>query len=137
MTTSFSLSTPDERAMRHRSGLFLKRCLLLFWSLWLSVVFLTNVLDGCKALRLLNDNWSFASGNYRFLAETTACYGTPTWLNGLLFLGVIVWEGIAAVLFWLAWLRFRGEEESRRPLYAAFTVSLMLWSAFAIADEVC
>src|SRR6185312_6664361 len=101
MTTSFSLSTPDERAMRHRSCLVLKRCLLLFWSLWLSVVFLTNVLDGCKALRLLSDNWSFASDNYRFLAGTTARYGSPAWVNGVLFLGVIVWEGISTLLFWI------------------------------------
>lgn len=121
--------------MSNQPSLLLKRSLLLFWSLWLAVVFITNVLDGCKALGWLGDNWSFASGNYRFLAVTTARYGTPTWLNGLLFLGVIVWEGIAALLFWLTWLRFRGNEESRRLLYTAFTVCLGLWSAFAVADE--
>jgi hypothetical protein len=115
--------------------IFLKRSLLLFWSVWLTVVFTTNVLDGCKALGLLGDNWSFASGNYRLLVETTARYGTPRWLNSLLFLGVIAWEGMATLLFWLAWLRFRGKEESRWLLYTAFTVGLMLWSAFAIADE--
>jgi hypothetical protein len=37
------------------------------------------------------------------------------------------------VLFWLA---FRGRgRESPRLLYAAFTVSLTLWAAFALADE--
>jgi hypothetical protein len=121
--------------MSNRPSLILKRGLLFFWSVWLTVVFATNVLDGCKALDLLSDNWNFASGNYRFLAVTTARYGTPGWLNGLLFLGVIAWEGTAALLFWLAWLRFRSHEGSRRLLYAAFTVSLTLWSAFAIADE--
>jgi hypothetical protein len=30
---------------------------------------------------------------------------------------------------------FRGQEESRRLRYAAFSVGLGLWSAFAIADE--
>ena len=121
--------------MGNRPSLFLKRGLLFFWSVWLTVVFATNVLDGCKALGLLSDNWNFASGNYRFLATTTARYVTPAWLNGLLFLGVIGWEGIAALLFWLAWLRFRSQQGSRGLLYAAFTVSLTLWSAFAIADE--
>lgn len=39
------------------------------------------------------------------------------------------------MLFWLAWLRYRRQPGGRRLLYAAFTVSLGLWSAFAIADE--
>lgn len=117
--------------MSHRSTIILKRCLLLFWAIWLTVVFATNALDGAKALGWLRENWAFASGNYRFLVETTARYGTPAWLDGLLFLGVICWEGTGAVLFWLAWLRF-----SERRVYAAFVVSLTLWSAFAIADEV-
>jgi hypothetical protein len=116
-------------------GIFLKRCLLFFWAVWLTVVFVTNVLDGCKALSLLKEDWALASGNYRFLAETTARYGTAAWLNGLLFVGVLAWEGTADLLFWLAWLRFRGKKESRRLVYSAFTVSLTLWSAFAVADE--
>src|SRR5689334_7007311 len=100
--------------MSYRPIIFLKRGLLLFWAVWLSVVFTTNTLDGCKALGWLDPNWPFASGNYHFLAETTARYGIPGWLNGLLFLGVIVWEGTAAVLFWLAGMRFRGRKESQR-----------------------
>jgi hypothetical protein len=111
--------------------------LLLFWAIWLSVVFATNALDGVKALGWLNASWAFASGNHRFLVETTARYGTSSWLNAALFLGVICWEGTAALLFWLAWLRFTESRERRgRLLYTAFTASLTLWSAFAIADEV-
>ena len=123
-----------SRQINHPS-LFLKRGLLLFWAVWLTIVFVTNVLDGCKLLGWLGEGWVFASGNYRFLEETTARYGTPAWLNALLFGGVLAWEGAAALLFWLVWLRFGGQEESRRLRYAAFTISLGLWSAFAIADE--
>jgi hypothetical protein len=123
--------------MNNGHTLLLKRALLLFWAAWLSVVFTTNVLDGCKALGLLGEGWAFASGNYRFLAETTARYGAPAWVNGILFLGVICWEGAAALLFWLAWLRFRTKEGGRRVLYAAFTAGLGLWAAFLVADEVC
>jgi hypothetical protein len=118
-------------------SVFLKRSLLLFWAVWLSIVFATNLLDGLKALGLLGESWAFASGNYRFLVETTARYGTPAWLNGLLFGSVVCWEGLAALLFWLALLTFRGKGEGRkRPLSWAFTVSLLLWGAFLIADEV-
>jgi hypothetical protein len=118
-------------------AVFLKRALLLFWAAWLTVVFTTNLLDGAKAAGLLEEGWAFASGNYRLLAETTARYGTPGWLNGLLFLGVIGWEGVAAGLFWLAWKRFRGRGRGGHwTLYAAFTASLTLWAAFLLADEV-
>jgi hypothetical protein len=116
---------------------FLKRALLLFWAVWLSVVFATNVADGCKALGLLTQGWAFASGNYPFLVTTTARYGPPAWLNGLLFLGVVCWEGTTALLFWLAWMRSRTKEGGRRLLYAAFTAGLGLWATFLVADEVC
>jgi hypothetical protein len=114
----------------------LRRLLLLFWAAWLTVVFTTNLLDGAKAAGLLSEGWAFASGNYRFLAETTARYGTPAWLNGLLFAGVVGWEGVAAVLFWLAWLGSAGRGRGTRLVYAAFTASLGLWAAFLLADEV-
>lgn len=122
--------------MTDRPSVLLKRLLLGFWAAWLSVVFLTNFLDGCKAIGLLGEDWVFASGNFRFVSETTARYGTPGWVNGLLFLGVVFWEGFAAVLFWRACLGFRSKTGRPRLLYAAFIVSLLLWSAFLVADEV-
>jgi hypothetical protein len=109
----------------------LKRGLVLFWAAWLSLVFVTNLLDGAKAIGLLPDSWAFASGNYAFLCLTTARYGTPQSVNGLLFGGVICWEGLAALLFWLAWRTFPG-----RLLYPAFAAGLSLWAAFVLADEV-
>jgi hypothetical protein len=123
--------------MSYRPAVLLKRLLLIGWAVWLSVVFATNLLDAGKALGLLPPNWAFASGNYQFLAETTARYGTPAWLNGVLFAGVIAWEGTAALLFWLACARFRGTgKPGGRVLYVAFIPSLSLWAAFLVADEV-
>jgi hypothetical protein len=127
----------EEQTAVRRGVVILKRGLLAFWSVWWTVVLATNIADGAKALDLLGEGWAFASGNYRFLTETTARYGPPPWLNGLLFLGVILWEGVAAGLFWRAWWRFGDRVVGRRALYAAFTVGLMLWGAFLIADEVC
>jgi len=112
----------------------LKRLLLAFWAIWLSLVFTTNVLDGAKALKLLDKDWLFASGNYHFLAETTKRYGTPDWINGVLFLAVLGWEGLAAILFWVAFRLYRGR--GSRWVYAAFTAGLSLWAAFTVADEV-
>jgi hypothetical protein len=117
--------------------ILLKRLLLLFWAVWLSVVFLSNLADAGKELGLLGEPWAFASGNLRFIKETTARYGTTDLVNALLFAGVIIWEGIAALLFWRAAWTFRGKHSGRKAVYYAFTSSLLLWGAFLIADEVC
>jgi hypothetical protein len=122
--------------MTNRNALLLKRTLLFFWSVWLTLVLTTNVLDACKAMGLLADSWLFASGNYAFVVQTTARYGMPAWLNAALFGGVIVWEGLAAALFWPACFRFHGKSKGMPTVYLAFTASLTLWLAFMIADEV-
>ncbi|MDB4949078.1 MAG: hypothetical protein JWM27_1727 [Gemmatimonadetes bacterium] len=115
----------------------LPRGVLLFWSLWLSIVTLTNVLDGLKNLRLLPTGWAFASGNYAFMASVTAKYHTPAAATALLFVGVVLWELLASALFWRAFAAYRagraGEADAART---AFTVSLALWAAFALADEI-
>jgi hypothetical protein len=116
--------------------IFLKRILLLFWAVWLSVVFLSNLADALKGLGLLGDSSAFASGNFKFIRETTARYGTPDLVNALLFAGVILWEGVAALLFWRAGWTFQRKKSGRKVLYCAFTASLLLWGAFLIADEV-
>lgn len=119
-----------------RRPVLLKRLLLAFWASWLTLVFATNLMDAGKAAGLLAESWAFASGNYRFLAETTARYGTPGWLNGLLFLGVVCWEGVAAFLFWLASWTYRGTgREGTSYVHAAFITGLALWAAFLLADE--
>jgi hypothetical protein len=114
----------------------LKRCLLLFWAVWLTIVLGSNAADAAKAAGLLDEGWAFASGNYRFVSETTARYGTPGWMNAGMFAGVIAWEGLAAGLFWWAGWKFRSAA-GRSACYAAFTTSLLLWGGFMIADEVC
>ncbi len=117
-------------------AILLKRLLLLFWAAWISVVFLTNLADAGKASGLLGQSWTFASGNWRFIQETTARYGTPAALNAILFAGVILWEGIAAVLLWMAAWSYRGRSSARRAAYLAFMTSLLWWGAFLVADEV-
>lgn len=116
--------------------IFLKRVLLIFWAVWLSVVFLSNLADALKGIGLLGESWAFASGNFKFINETTARYGTPAFVNALLFAGVILWEGIAALLFWRAGWTYRGQKSGRKVLYSAFAASLLLWGVFLIADEV-
>src|SRR5262245_31421130 len=120
-----SMSGDSRERMPARRVVLLKQGLLGFWGAYLGLVFTTNVLDGLKALNLLGEDWAFASGNFGFLEKTTSRYHPPSWLNGVLFLGVIAWEGIAALLFGLAAWSFRGRG---RPgvgaAFAAFAVGL-------------
>lgn len=116
--------------------ILLKRLLLLFWAIWFSVVFLSKLADAAKGLGLVNVHWGFASGNWTAIKDTTARYAFPDWLNAIMFTGVILWEGIAASLFWRAGWSIQGRSSGRKAVYLAFTASLLLWGAFLVADEV-
>jgi hypothetical protein len=114
----------------------LKRGLLVFWGLWLAVVFATNLGDALKQLGVLSPSWSFASGNYQLISKTTAIHGVPGWINVILFLGVLVWELTAAVLFFRAARSLAADPPAGySAVYAAFGAGLGLWSALAIACE--
>ncbi len=117
-------------------AIYFKRLLLLFWATWFSVAFLSNLADATKGLGLLDASWTFASGNWKAIKDTTARYGIPDWLNAILFAGVILWEGISAGLFWRAGWSFQGRISARKGVYAAFTTALLLWGAFLVADEI-
>jgi hypothetical protein len=119
------------------TSLVLKQGILLFWALWLTVTWLANTCDGLKACHLLGAGWKFASGNYALMVETTQKYRTPLWLNVVLFGGVILWQGCAALLFWFALSVFHGvHRPGGNALYTAFLVSLALWAAFIVVDEI-
>ena len=68
--------------------------------------------------------------------QVTAVHQTPPALVLLLFLGVVVWEAVAAALLWRAFGAFQGVLKGMDAVYAAFAVSLALWAAFMLADEV-
>jgi len=117
-------------------SILLKRLLLLFWAVWLSIVFLTNLTDAGKGLGLLGESWTFASHNWKLIQDTTTRYKAPVAVNAILFAGVLVWELLASLLFWRAGWSFQGRSSSRTAVYLAFTTSLLLWGAFLVADEV-
>jgi hypothetical protein len=108
----------------------LKSGVLLFWAAWFTLVLLTNVGDALKAGGVLPARWTLASGNWELMLKVTAVHGTPVVIAGLLFLGVVAWQAVAAALFWRAWAA------GGRGGIAAFTVGLALWGAMALADEI-
>jgi hypothetical protein len=119
------------------TGLMLKQGILLFWALWISIAWLSNLCEALKACHWLGTRWKFASGNYVLLIETTQKYRLPFWFTALLFVGILFWQGCAAILFWCALVAFQGvQQPGEHLLYRAFLVNLALWAAFLIADEI-
>ncbi len=111
--------------------------LISFWSLWLLIVFMTNLFEELKLIRLLPPYWKFASQNFQAVAEATSAYHAPQWVPRLLFLGVLLWQGITLVLFWRAVVLWAIHGSSiAGAVNTAFAASLGLLAAFMIADEI-
>jgi hypothetical protein len=113
----------------------LKQGLVFFWSVWITLAFVTNGFDGLKVAGVLPDGWKFASGNYAYIDDATDKYAVPGWLTGLLFAGVLVWEGLAVVLYWIGFSSYVGDG-GLGGITTALAVTIALWAAFMIADEV-
>ncbi len=115
----------------------LKRGLVLFWAMWLSLVVASNCVDALRAIEVLPATVRFASGNYSAIVDVLAAAGVSTTLAGVLFGGVILWELLAAALFWLSGLTFGATSGAgRQPrVVIAFIAGLGLWGALQIACE--
>ncbi|MVM32550.1 hypothetical protein GO755_21095 [Spirosoma sp. HMF4905] len=122
------MKTVDKRI---RAGL------LLFWALYFSIVFASNSADALNALSLLPSNWHFVSGNYGLIQKVVSMYEPPVWLSGFMFAGVILWEAVGAVLFWKAFgVTLRQNQKQSVMVHAAFGITIGLWAAFILADEI-
>ena len=123
--------------MRLALVITLKRGLLLFWALWLSVVVTTNVLDGLQVLSFLGESFRFVSGNWSWINRTMDPLAVPRSVQALMFSGVVLWEALGAALFWRALVAYRGRPLGLEPtVIAASAVNLGLWAAFQVLDEV-
>ena len=111
---------------------FLLRLLLLFWALFFTLVLASNLTDGLQQIGWLPAEFAFVSGNYGMMEQVTAIYNTPGWILVILFLGVLLWEGLAVWLLWRAFWLFPGD---RPAVQAAFTVAILLTAAFILMDE--
>lgn len=116
---------------------YFKLGLLLFWTFWFGVVFLTNLFGGLKALGKVPADHRFASRNYEAVAKATAIYQPPRWLAPLLFVAVILWQFVMACLFgWAVVTSFVDRALNWPVVNAAFVGGIALWAAFMLADEI-
>ena len=121
----------------YMSPFALKLLLLFFWALWFTLVLLTNLFEGLKQLKILPEGWKFASKNFEQIVSATETYRSPAWLPRLLFLGVVLWQGVTTVFFWIAFVvALLAGRIDPGTLDLAFAAGISLWMAFMIADEV-
>jgi len=113
-----------------------KRLILLFWALWWLLAFLTDLFGGLKEVGALAAFW-LPHTNYPGLVESLAPYSPPGWLPPFLFVGIMAWSLLSTLLFAIAAnTPPQPAERWRRRLNNAFTVSLSLWLAFFLADQI-
>jgi hypothetical protein len=114
----------------------IKRGLLLYWSLWFTIVFAMSVFAGLQELGVIDKGWEIAPGRFALISSTTAIYGVPAGAHGVWMLGVIVWEGIAVGAFWRTFYKFHGlKNAGGRALAVAFLLALSLYATFLLADK--
>jgi hypothetical protein len=107
--------------------------LLLFWAAWLTLMGITNLLEGMKLLGALPDGWTLASNSFGRVSQAA---GTSVAIAAVTFGVVIAWELLAAGLFWRAWNAVRrGAEGTADEVTQAFFVGLALWGALLVASE--
>ena len=123
--------------MRLALVITLKRGLLLFWALWLSVVVTTNVLDRLPSGPFLPYAVVPVRIDWSWINRTMDPLDVPRPVQALMFSGVVLWEALAAALFWPALVAYRGLPLGQEPtVIAASAVNLGLWAAFQVLDEV-
>ncbi|MBS1494133.1 MAG: hypothetical protein JST55_11505 [Bacteroidetes bacterium] len=113
------------------TGITVQKIILGFWSCYFSIVTLTNILDGLKAMGVLSKDWKFSSGNFEMILQTTAKMSVPAGFNAFLFCGVILLELTASILFWKSLLT-----TDDGNIYKAHAVGLILFAGFIMADEI-
>jgi hypothetical protein len=114
-----------------KAVLTLKKIVLSFWSCYFSIVTLTNITDGLKAIGVLSNDWKLVSGNFEMILQTTSKLDVPVGLIAFLYCGVIVVELIAAILFWRS-----VKKTNEANIYIAHSAGLILFGGFIIADEI-
>jgi hypothetical protein len=108
----------------------------LFWAAWISIVVVANVVDALRVTGVLSGA-RLASGNYSAIVHVSDRLDVPHSLDFIIFLVIILWETIAAVLLWIAAaLSVTGSGSRLSATDTGLSVLLALFAGFMLADEV-
>lgn len=113
-----------------------KKIIIVFWALWWITAAATDIFGLLAHFQWIDKPWA-PDINYAFLVTTLKTYPSPPWLVLILYIGIIAWSSFSASLFIFAALSLTQEKAIwlKRANWA-FIVSLLLWFAFFLADQI-
>ncbi len=115
--------------------IFFKQSLVAFWFVWWAFAFLTDFIGGLELLGYTSTPW-FDGHNYPFLEKTLEQFGATPAVDIALFVGIIVWALISALLFLIAAATpYENKGLWVKRVDTAFVVSIGLWLAFFLSDQ--
>ena len=113
-----------------------KKVLIYFWMLWWLIAFLTDFAGAMVQLGLVSGGW-LPHSNYPYLVKSLAIYHPPAPLPPFLFAGIICWSFLSTVFFVAAaFTPMSPRQHWLARVNTAYIVSLGLWLAFFIADQI-
>lgn len=116
------------------SGLLFKRLLLAFWTMFFSMVALTNFVDIMGEFNLFD--WTFLnSGNFEYMRDIVKVYELSPGLTKALLVGAFLIELAAAVLFWRALIGFGRLPVGRKRAFEALCKGTFVWLSFVFMTE--
>jgi hypothetical protein len=119
------------------TGALLDDGIILFWATWISIVVIANTIDALRVAGVLPADTRLASGNYTAIVHESDHLNVPHALDFIIFLIIILWEAIAAVLLWRAAVyEIIGSHLRAGAADTGLCALLILFAGFILADEV-
>lgn len=112
-----------------------KKIIILFWTFWWVIAFWTDIVGTLTHMGYLHATWA-PDTNYPFLVSSLKMYDTPEWLNIILFIGILIWSLVAALVFCYASVSLNKSRAIwMHRAQIAFIVTISYWLAFFLADQ--
>lgn len=113
----------------------LKKSIVLFWTFWWIIILWTDGISALAHLGLLNASW--APDKYNFFADTLKMYSVGSWVPAFLYIGIVLWVSIIVITFlWTSSGLMKKQGVWLPRARIAFILSLLLWFALLIADQI-
>ena len=111
------------------------KILIIFWAFWWLIAFWTDVVGGLAHLGMLRTSWA-PDTNYPFLVDSLKMYHLPPIVPFIFFILILLGTFSSTLLFFWASFSFNHSREIwLARARTAYIVSLTLWLAFFIADQ--
>ncbi len=112
----------------------LTRILVLFWALWWTIAFITDVLGVLQHAHLIAGN--MFDVNYPAIVKVFGKYTSLGFFPVITFGIILIWEFLsAATLLWATSLSFNAEKWMKATM-VGFIVSISLWLFFFLGDQI-